>query len=239
MAFDEITLSLPPAFRLKTLREAGDAFTHAQAIAQEGAGTLVWARHFHLVDFALVLEPEAPLAQAKLAFYAAMNAVADALSLPCPPEKPIAFEWPGAILIDGGLAGGCRLALPGDAPETEPPAWMVFGAMIRLSAPAGEETGRWQRGTALEEEGFEEFSSRAFIESASRYLLSAMHEFEERGPQPGMIRYLQRLKQDGAEQLKLSACGGIETAKGHVIRPFTDVLGCPAWLDPATGEPRQ
>ena len=51
-------LDLPPPFRQVTLREAGDAFAHAQSIAAEaGAGTLVWVGRFDLVEFALVLEP--------------------------------------------------------------------------------------------------------------------------------------------------------------------------------------
>ena len=37
-------LDLPPAFRVVSLREAGNAFEHACKIARkEGAGTLVWA----------------------------------------------------------------------------------------------------------------------------------------------------------------------------------------------------
>ena len=52
-------LDLPPPYRLVTLRESGDAFAHACAIAgSEGAGTIVWTRRFDLAEFAVVLEPE-------------------------------------------------------------------------------------------------------------------------------------------------------------------------------------
>jgi hypothetical protein len=63
-------LDLPPAFREVTLREAGDAFGHAQKIAaKEGAGTLVWVRRFDIAEFAVVLEPEEPLAAARRSHY--------------------------------------------------------------------------------------------------------------------------------------------------------------------------
>ena len=53
-------VDLPPPYRLVTLREAGDAFEHACAMAPEaGAGTLVWVRRFDVAEFAVVLEPTA------------------------------------------------------------------------------------------------------------------------------------------------------------------------------------
>src|SRR6202521_15690 len=104
-------LDLPPPFRLVTLREVGDAFAHAKAIAAEaGAGTLVYVGRFDLVEFAVVLEPEEPLRTARRAFYAGMVALHDALSAHAPPERPIAFAWPDSIHVDGGLIGGGRLA---------------------------------------------------------------------------------------------------------------------------------
>ena len=55
-------------------------------------------------------------ARARRAFYAGMAALADALAAHAPPEKPIAFDWPDAIRVDGGLVGGARLAWP-DGPR--------------------------------------------------------------------------------------------------------------------------
>src|SRR5215467_2045674 len=93
-------LDLPPPFRLVMLREVGDAFGHALTIASEaGAGTLVWVGRFDLVEFALVVEPDEPLAGARRTFYAGMAALADALLVHAPPEKVIAFEWPDAIFV--------------------------------------------------------------------------------------------------------------------------------------------
>ena len=112
-----------------TLREVGDAFAHAKAnAAADGAGTLVYVGRFDLVEFAVVLEPDEPLRQARRAFYAGMAALADALAVNAPPEKPMHIEWPDAIRIDVGLVGGGRLAWPDNADENEPPEWLVFGA---------------------------------------------------------------------------------------------------------------
>src|ERR1700720_1362605 len=117
-------LDLPPPFRLVTLREVGDAFAHAIAIAAEhGAGTLVHVGRFDLAEFAVVLEPEEPLRIARRAIYAGTCALGDPPAADAPPEKAIGFAWPDAIRVDGGLVGGVRLAWPAGADEDEPPAW--------------------------------------------------------------------------------------------------------------------
>ncbi|TIQ01694.1 MAG: hypothetical protein E5X61_37000, partial [Mesorhizobium sp.] len=106
-------LQLPPPYSLVPLREAGDAFAHACAIAaEEGAGTLAWVRRYDLAEFAVVLEPEEPLEEARRAIYAGMNALADALAVHAPPSRPITFDWPGTIRVDGVLVGGARLGWP-------------------------------------------------------------------------------------------------------------------------------
>src|SRR5215470_3030833 len=133
-------LDLPPPFSSVTLREVGDAFAHAKLIAAEaGAGTLVHVGRFDLVEFAVVLEPEERLRTARRALYAGLAALADALAACAPPEKPISFDWPDAIRIDGGLVGGGRLAWPSGADDNAPPTWLVFGAMIRTVALGEEE----------------------------------------------------------------------------------------------------
>src|SRR6266545_1710130 len=124
-------LDLPPPYRLVTLREVGDAFAHARAIAaDEGAGTLVYVGRFDLAEFAVVLEPDEPLRTARCAFYAGMAALTDALAAHAPPEKPIVCVWPDAIYVDQGLVGGAQFAWS-DGPEDQPPDWLVFGGMIR------------------------------------------------------------------------------------------------------------
>src|SRR5260221_8717878 len=125
-------LDLPPPFRLVTLREVGDVFAHATRVAtEEGAGTLVYVGRFDLAEFAVVLEPEEPLKTARRAVYAGLTALADALAVHAPPERPITFDWPDAVRVNGGLVGGAPLSWPQGAGENEPPAWLVLAAMIR------------------------------------------------------------------------------------------------------------
>ena len=68
-------LSLPPLYSAVRLRELGDAFAEAQALAPtRGAGTLVYVGRFDLAEFAVVLEPEEKLSDARHVFYAGMAA---------------------------------------------------------------------------------------------------------------------------------------------------------------------
>ena len=175
-------LDLPPPFRLVTLREVGDAMAHAIGIAaQEGAGTLVHVGRFDLAEFAVVLEPDEPLWQARRAIYAGAVAVADALAVHAPPERPITFDWPDAIRVDGGLVGGVRLEWPMGADENEPAPWLVFGATIRTVALGDEEPGLRPLSSALEDEGFDGLGSGRLVESFARHLMSAIDAWQEKG----------------------------------------------------------
>src|SRR5579885_1206150 len=118
-------LTLPPLYSAVRLRELGDAFAHAQALApKEGAGTLVYVGRFDLAEFAVVLEPEEPLSRARLAFYAGMTALTEALLAFAPPEILLEIAWPDAVTINLGLVGGGRLAWPEGVAETEVPPWL-------------------------------------------------------------------------------------------------------------------
>src|SRR6266481_8495192 len=119
-----------------------------------GAGTLVFVGRFDLAEFAIVLEPEEPLAAARRVFYAGMVALVDALATLAPPEIPIAIDWPDAIIIDGGLVGGGRLLWPDRAAEDAVPDWLVFGAAIRIVSMTRDGPGLHPLSTALADEGF-------------------------------------------------------------------------------------
>lgn len=236
-------LDLPPPFRSVTLREAGDAFAHAQRIAaQEGAGTLVHVGRFDLAEFAVVLEPEEPLRTARRALYAGMTALGDALAAHAPPEKPIAFDWPDAVRVDGGLVGGGRLAWPHGADENEPPAWLVFGAMIRTVAMGEAQAGVRPLVTALEEEGFGDLSSGRLVESFARHLMVAIDAWQERSFVAIGRDYLARLAPERGTRGEIDANGDlmVRRAASDVIErhALVPALAAPSWLDPVTGEPR-
>ena len=237
-------LDLPPPFRLTTLREVGDAFAHAVSVAaDEGAGTLVHVGRFDLSELAVVLEPEEPLATARRALYAGLIALADALAVHAPPEKPIGFDWPDAVRVDGGLVGGVRLAWPQGADEREPPEWLVFGAMIRIVSLGDEETGVRPLSSALEEEGFDDLGSGALVESFARHLMVAIDTWQEQGFGEIAKSYLARLSPekglrrdiDEMGDLLVRRIGKTETERRSLVQALT----VPSWLDPATGGPRR
>lgn len=249
----ETALVLPPPFNLISLREVGDAMSHACAIADDaGAGTLVHVGRFDLSEFAVVLEPDEPLRCARRAVYAGAVALADALAVYAPPERPITIDWPDTIRVDGGLVGGVRLQWPADAREDCPPRWLVFGAMIRTVAMGEEEAGLRPLSSALEDEGFDGFASGSLVESFARHFMSAIDGWEERGFGEVEKSYLARLSRDaqgGAAgntaglRRAIDENGDLLLYRMPVEKPLrlslTDALVRVAWLDPVTGGPRR
>jgi biotin-(acetyl-CoA carboxylase) ligase len=236
-------LDLPPPYTLVALREVGDAFAHAVARAPaQGAGTLVYVGRFDLAEFAVVLEPEEPLWSARRALYAGMAALIDALAAHAPPEKPITIDWPDAVRVDNGLVGGGRLAWPEGAAEDEPPAWLVFGAMIRTVSMGEDEPGLNPLAAALEEEGFTDFTAGALVESFARHLMVHIDAWQEHGFGAVAKDYLRRLpRQEGVRRdidengdLLVRHDGKVEVAR----RKLLPALGDPSWLDPKTRGPR-
>lgn len=221
------SLELPPPFAVVPLREIGDAFAHAQDIAaNSGAGTLVWTRRFDLAEFAVVLEPDMPLRLARRALYPAMNALGDTLAALAPPQRGIAFAWPDAVRIDHALVGGVRLAWP-DVAEDQVAGWLVFGAMIRTVVMQAGEAGFRPLLGGLDEQGFEELSPAAVIESWTRYFLREMDRWSETGFEGAAARWRERAMTDIA----------IDDEGGANGKSLFDALRRPSWLDPATGAP--
>jgi biotin-(acetyl-CoA carboxylase) ligase len=229
-------LDLPPAFREVGLREAGDAFAHAQAIAgKEGAGTLVWVRRFDLIEFAVVLEPEEPLAAARRVHYAGMSALYDALAVHAPPDKMIQFSWPDAIIVDGGLVAGAQLGWPEETAENAVPPWLVFGAMVRAVIMGAGDPGLRPDAASLEEEGFDELGSGRLIETFARHMMAWIDTWQADGFQPIAKHYLERLPSeepversiDGTGDLLVRKKGRAETTK----RALVPALAKRDWYD--------
>ena len=236
-------LNLPPPFSLVTLREIGDAFAHAQAIAPEaGAGTLVHVGRFDLSEFAVVLEPDEPLASARRAFHVCMVALYDALLVHAPPERPIEIRWPDAIFVDGGLVGGGRLAWPAGTAESSVPDWLVFGASIRLVALSKEEAGLRPLATALEQEGFDDVGSGRLVESFARHLMLALDSWRAGELAAVTRQYVDRLRLEKGAIPSLAREGDLLVRWRGKAEPdrhsLAEALATPSWLDPATGGPR-
>ncbi len=237
------SLDLPPPFSLVSLREIGDAFAHAQAIApEEGAGTLVHVGRFDLSEFAVVLEPDEPLASARRAFYICMVALYDALLAYAPPERAIDIRWPDAIHVDAGLVGGGRLGWPAGTAETAVPDWLVFGASVRLVSLGKEEAGLRPLATALEAEGFDDLGSGRLVESFARHLMLALDAWRAGELAAVTRQYLDRLRVEKGAVPALSREGDLLVRWRGKAEPdrqsLADALATPSWLDPSTGGPR-
>jgi hypothetical protein len=239
-------LDLPPPFRLVTLREVGDAFAHAVAIApDDGAGTLVHVGRFDFAEFAVVLEPDEPLRTARRAIYAGMCALGDGLAAIAPPERAISFEWPDAVRVDGGLVGGARLGWPSGAYEDEPPGWLVFGVMIRLVTMGEGEPGLLPLAAVLDDEGSNNPDGGVLAEHFARHLMAVLDTSQERGFGEVARNYLSRLAperpnvqrhaidEEGNLLIRYPDTGKIEQ------RSLAGALAVPSWLDPVSGAPRR
>ncbi len=236
-------LDLPPIFREIRLREAGNAFAHAQEIAaEEGAGTLVWVGRFDLVEFAVVLEPDEPLASARRAIYVGLAALADALAVHAPAEMPLHYDFPATLTFNHGLIGGGQLAWPIGAKENQRPDWLVFGAMVRMHILDNLEPGERGIAASLEEEGFDndDLNSRVLVEGFSRHLMVHMHEWQANGFDNVARSYLARIpseadverKIDGAGDLLIRKKGKLDVKKQKLLPAIERAL----WLDHKTGE---
>jgi Biotin/lipoate A/B protein ligase family len=240
-AGSERQLHLPPPFTSVTLREVGDAFAHACRLAAEDVpGTLVSVGRFDLVEFAVILAPEEPLQSARRVLYCGGVALARALAAHAPPQKAITFEWPDALRVDGGLIGGIRLGWPEASAEDETPDWLVFGAMLRAVALGEEEPGLTSIGSALNEEGFDDFAAERLVENFARQFMSALNRWHDAGFAAIAAEYLRLLPAD-EESPEIAANGDLlvlpsPSGKAH-RRVLKDALATPSWLDPATGVP--
>jgi hypothetical protein len=236
-------LDLPPPYDVGALREAGDAFAHACAIADaRGAGTLAWVRRYDLAEFAVVLEPEEPLALARRVFYVGMNALADVLSAHAPPAREVTFDWPDALRVDGALVGGGRLGWPAAAAETDVPSWLVFAGTIRTLVIRADEPGLRPLLGSLEEAGFSEIDAGEIVAGFSRHLMAGLHGWAEAGFAPAAGRWLDRLATDPGTRARLADNGDLLVFQGTEPEPtlrrdMVHALTVPSWLDPATGTP--
>ena len=239
------TLDLPPGYTLVALRELGDAFAHGCEIAaQSGAGTLVWVRRYDLVEFAVVLEPDEALASARRALFAGMNAVADAIAAHCPPERDVAFEWPDAIRFDAGLLGGARLGWPVDCAETEVPAWLVFGVILRAADMVHLDEVQAASGVSMLGAGFEMVDTDAIIGSFARHLMTAFDRWNEDGFDAIARDYLARLPRRKAGEIRAIDVNGdllvkLPAGSGPPDRTsLVDALAKTGWYDPQMRGPK-
>ena len=224
-------LFLPPPFT--EVRVSGQsAFDEAMHRApMEGAGTLVWRNEGALLDVAVVLEPEQELAQARMAFFACMAAIGDALSAHCPPERVVRFGFPDVVMYDAARLGGGRFAVAPSARSGEAPDWMVFGVELIADRDHLPAPGAFPESTSLAEEAIE--PPAAIVESFASYLMLHFDRWTHQGLQAVTARYLERIDPPMlAGTREIDAAGDLveRTPSGAVRRvPLEDGLVACRW----------
>ncbi len=183
-------LFLPPPFSQHRLDEGCVLKEAVRRAPEDGAGTLVWRLDDSIWSAAVVFEPEQPLAEARMAFFVGMAALADALAAHCPPERGVRFAFPDGILYDGARLGGGRFVTPPACAENEVPEWLVFGAEL-IAARNMPDPGRFPESTSLKEEEFE--SPQAVLESFASYLMLYFDRWTHNGVTAVTERYLARI----------------------------------------------
>ena len=235
-------LILPPAFTGIVAPPSSDAHAQACRLAQAGQapGTLVLVARDMVIDLAVVLAPDEPLATARRAFFAGMWALADALGGYGPPEIPVTFVWPDTLAFNGARLGGGRLGWPEACGEAEVPDWLVFSAMLIVSKEAGD-PGLTPDSTALDEEGFPADLREPLVESFARHLTKGFEIWEEDGFERVAARYLAHLATPERARASIDPQGD-----GRLVHPdgriehlaLLPALRAQAWRDPATGRVR-
>lgn len=207
---------LPSVFSPFALREGGDAVARAVELApSRGAGTLCWVRAYGRAEAAVVLEPETPLREARVAILAALAAAADVLGAYGPPEAPTTLRWPNTLAFNGAEVGQVRWATPPGAAEDAVPDWLVVGFELRLAWPPGWQPGLEPGRTSLEEEGFEPHAPADLVATWARHLMATLADLADRGTKAVADRVLARLEPlPGAPP---GARRGLDPATGDLI----------------------
>jgi hypothetical protein len=226
-------LHLPPPFTLHRT-DGHDVLAEAARLApQEGAGTLVLHQSPGLLAFAVVLEPEQPLAEAQLAFLLGMTALADALAAHCPPERPVRLIWPDRVVYDGARIGGGRLAIAPGAAEDAVPDWMVFAADLIADRDHLEEPGHYPESTSLKEEAFD--AAEDIVSTFASYLMLYFDRWTHEGFDAVGNRYLMRVdppllrgvrRIDGDRMVEITPSGG-----GRRLPALREALEAQDWRD--------
>jgi hypothetical protein len=225
-------LHLPPPFTLHRT-DGHDVLAEAARLApQEGAGTLVLHQSPGLLAFAVVLEPEQPLAEAQMAFLLGMTALADALAAHCPPERPVRLIWPDQVLYDGARLGGGRFATAPGCAEDAVPDWMVFAAELIADRDHLDEPGHYPESTSLKEEAFD--AAEDIVSTFASYLMLYFDRWTHGGFDAVGNRYLMRVDPPllrGVRRIEGDRMVEITPSGGRRLPALPEALAAQDWRD--------
>lgn len=184
-------LILPPPYDQHRL-ESGDPMAEAIRLAPgNGAGTFVWRQGGGIFSVAVVLEPEMPLREASMAFFAGMAALGDALAAHCAPERAVRFVFPDTVTYDQARLGGGRFAVAPGCAEGDVPDWLVFAAELIADRDHLPDPGLFPETTSLREEEFD--PAPAIAETFASYLMLHFDRWTHLGVNTVANAYLERI----------------------------------------------
>ncbi len=178
--------TFPPLMSGVGISVPDQPFSHAVNGAQNGAlgaGSVIWARNTAIMDWAIVLEPDVPLATALQMGPLAMVAASDCIGALAPPQVGLMFRWPGTILVNGGEAGFVEIAASSPDLDTVPD-WIVVHVSVRLKGDDRQEPGERPDVTSLDEEGCPGLTRTTMIESYSRHFMTWLNSWNDDGFHP-------------------------------------------------------
>jgi hypothetical protein len=224
---------LPPPFSLHRTTRRDVLAVAAELAPTHGAGTLVLHQSPGLLAFAVVLEPEQPLAEAQLAFLLGMTALGDALAAHCPPERPVRLIWPDQVTYDAARIGGGRFAVSPGTAEDGVPDWMVFAADLIADRDQIDEPGKYPGSTSLHEEAFD--AAEDIVSTFASYLMLYFDRWAHDGFAAVSNRYLMRIdppllrgvrRIDGDRMIEIKPAGGSRS-----FPPIREALLAQTWRD--------
>lgn len=191
-------LVLPPPYRAQFMPQGGVFDAAREGAATLGAGALLWSLRPGgtgpgMFELALVLEPEEDLSTARLAFVAAMAALAEAVSSHAPPERAITIAHPARLVFDGMDLGAALFAHDPGAEDTVPD-WMVFAAHLTADRDHLAEQGDAPGATSLAEEGYDD--PAAIVESFASWFMLYLDRWKHQGAAAMIAPYAKRLADD-------------------------------------------
>jgi biotin-(acetyl-CoA carboxylase) ligase len=182
----------PPLLQGHAVKAPVRALARACELARTralGAGDVVWSRTTARAELAVVLEPEVALARAAQMAPLMMVALGDCLGALAPPKLGVHYRWPGALLLNGSVAGEVRLGAP-RARADATPEWLVVSAGLDIQAPR-EERREWSR-TSLAEEAGADITRTDVLQSLAAHFLTWLNTWQDDGFRPVHDQWLFR-----------------------------------------------
>ncbi len=155
------------------------------AAGEAGAGDLFWSRSEDRLSLAIVLEPDVPAARAAQMHLLMMVAFGDAFGAIAPPEIAIHYRWPGAILVNGAVAGQVRTVMDPTMDDNGAPGWMVTALDVAIALDLSQDgPGERLDTTTLHEEGAGEVDRTLLVNSVARHFLTWVDTWQHEGFKP-------------------------------------------------------